>query len=46
MNLSIKNAIAFIGYLVGSFIITITFIIEKVMTPFYFAQDEGQIKKA
>jgi membrane protein insertase Oxa1/YidC/SpoIIIJ len=46
MNPSLKNATAFIGYLLGSSIITITFIIEKIAMPIQFRQDERQIEKA
>ncbi len=46
MNLSLKNTTAYIGYLLGSFIIAISFIIEKISMPFHFSQNERQIKKA
>ena len=45
MNFSLKNTIAYIGYLLGTFIITVTFIIEKIVAPFHSTTNERHLRK-
>jgi len=45
MNFSLKNTIAYIGYLLGTFIITVTFIIEKIVATFHSTTNERHLRK-